>query len=92
LTHGLLLVALVDRPTPLNHVMHLIMKKSEAWAPAVWPRAILISFCVFALAMLVSVITRFAVEIPMSQAFRAVLTRLRSVRPVVRRAIRYPAN
>jgi len=92
LTHGLLLVALVDRPTPLNHVMHLIMKKSEAWAPAVWPRAILISFCVFALAMLVSVITRFAVEIPMSQAFRAVLTRLRSVRPVVRRAIRYPTN
>ena len=75
LTHGLLLVALAGPWRPFDEVTHAILAASNSVGSSMLARGVIVSGCVTALALLTSVVTRFAIEIPATYAMRAVLAR-----------------
>jgi peptidoglycan/LPS O-acetylase OafA/YrhL len=68
LTHGLLLIALTGPWAPFKQIMDAIIAASLSMGSGMWTRGVIIMGCVVVLALGVSVVTRFALEIPATRA------------------------
>jgi peptidoglycan/LPS O-acetylase OafA/YrhL len=75
LTHGLLIVALAGLWRLFDAVRDLVLAASNSVGSSMLARAVVVISCITALALLTSVVTRFAIEIPATFAMRMVLAR-----------------